>query len=145
MVISLKRETTNRLIVLDEWALNARRDDTAAMVDPGAGLLLVDHHPSLPPSAGPGDQLRNWVHEIIHADKMDLDQLRLRKEMERSAGNLFDIDLGVLADQAPMFCDEKQQETWLGILDHLSNRRHHLENLFCARIGLPEQQLAFPL
>lgn len=136
-----KRETTNKLIILDEWVSNGRRDDTAILVDTNHGLQLVDHHPSLPDTADPATQLRNWVFDHANAQMNQLDALRLRKEMQASASKVFDIDLGILADQANGLGTKGEAEAWLAMLDFMSIRRHHLEELFCQRLGIPEKRL----
>lgn len=142
LLINVKRETTNRLIVLDEWAHNGRRDSTAVLFDTTSGLQLIDHHPSLEDTGDPAGQLRNWVFEIANAQMTDLDALRLRKEMESSAGKVFGIDLGILADQACGLGKPDQVDAWLKMLDFMAARRHHLEDLFCQRLGIPEQRLS---
>lgn len=141
LLLHSKRETTNRLIVLDEWALNGRRDDTAVLIDPAQGLQFIDHHPSLPESAAPIDQLRNWVHDVANAEMTEIDKMRLRRDMESAASKVFDLDLGVLADQAGGFGDKEQAFAWLELLDLMAQRRHHLEDLFCQRLGIAEQRL----
>lgn len=142
LLASAKRETTNRLIVLDEWAHNGRRDNTAVLLDTAQGLQLVDHHPSLEKTDNPADQLRNWVFEVANAQMTELDVLRLRKEMEASAGKVFEIDLGILADQASSLGKPEQVDAWLRMLDFMAERRHHLEDLFCQRLGISEQRLS---
>lgn len=142
LLLNSKRETTNRLIVLDEWALNGHRDLTTVLIDPAVGLQLVDHHPSLPQAAAPLDQMRNWVHEVAHAEMNEIDALRLRREMQKAASQVFNLDLGILADQAGGFGDRSQELAWLDLLDLMTERRHHLEELFCQRLGIAEQRLA---
>lgn len=144
LLLHSKRDTTNRLIVLDEWAMNGQRDETAALIDPATGIQLVDHYPSLPPTATPIDQLRNWVHEVANAEMTEIDALRLRREMEKAASTVFDFDLGVLADQAAALGNAEQTKAWLDLLDLMSTRRHHLEELFCQRLGIPERHLPLP-
>lgn len=141
LLTSTKRETTNRLIILDEWAFNEQRDSTAVLVDASAGLQLVDHHPSLAHTYVPAGQFRNWVFEIAHTNLTELDAMRLRKEMQTSAGRIFNIDLGILADQAAGLGSAEQVSEWLGILDFMAQRRHHLEDLLCQRLGIPEARL----
>lgn len=136
-----KRETTNRLIVLDEWAFNGERDRTAVLVDTESGIQLVDHHPSLGATKDPAQQMRNWVFDIANKEMTEIDALRLRKEMESSASKVFDIDLGILADQAGGFGTPEEVATWLQMLDFMVARRHHLEDLFCQRLGIPEERL----
>jgi hypothetical protein len=137
-----KRETINRLIVLDEWASNGARDQTALLVDTASGMQFIDHHPSLAITEDPADQMRNWVFEVAHTEMTELDARRLRNEMKDSAGKVFDLELGLLADQAAGFGSAKELEAWLQMLDFLSQRRHLLEELFCQRLGIPEKQLA---
>lgn len=144
LLLNSKRDTMNRLIVLDEWALNGRRDATAVLIDPSTGIQFIDHHPSLPSPSNPVDQLRNWVHEVAHAEMSQIDALRLRREMQKAANNVFEIDLGILADQAAMLGSASEVESWLELLDLMSTRRHHLEELFCQRLGIPEQRLSIP-
>lgn len=141
ILLKSKKETTNKLIVLDEWAGNGMRDETAAMIDPAFGLLLPDHHPSLPEGMNPSDQLRNWVFDLANKEINELDQRRLKSQMESSADNIFGIDLGMLADQ-PIWGGKAEKHLWLTLLDQLDQRRHHLQNLFCQRLGIPEQPLA---
>lgn len=140
-LLRAKKETTNKLIILDEWAGNGWRDETTVMMDPALGLLLPDHHPSLPEDMAPSDQLRNWVFDLANKEITELDQRRLKSQMESSADNIFDIDLGILADQ-PMWGGKTEKHLWLALIDQLDRRRHHLQNLFCQRLGLPEQTLA---
>lgn len=68
-----KRETANRMIILDEWTQNPARDRTAALVDPQVGLRFVDHHNSLPNASEPAEQLRNWVFEVANSTMTELD------------------------------------------------------------------------
>jgi hypothetical protein len=142
MLTSAKRETTNRLIVLDEWAHNGRRASTAVLVATAAGLPLIAHHPSLENAIAPAGQLRYWVFDVANAQMTELDARRLRKEMEASAGKVFEIDLGILADQASGLGKPDQVDAWLKMLDFMAERRHHLEDLFCQRLGIPEQRLS---
>lgn len=143
MLTSTKRETTNRLIVLDEWVSNSQRDETAVLLDTAHGLQLIDHHPCLADTADPAAQLRNWVFEVAHAKITEIDARRLRHEMETSAGRVFDINLGILADQASWLGKPEETAVWLKILDFIAARRDHLEDLFCQRLNIPEQRLNF--
>lgn len=143
LLLTIRKDITNRLIILDEWSGNARRGDTAMLIDPSSGLLFVDHHPALQDGHGPADQLANWVHEITHGAAQELEQVRLRKEIEKSACNIFKIPLQNMADQHLFWLEKPQDAVWYELLDYLSARRHQLESLFCNRLGIAEQQLQF--
>jgi len=142
ILIHSKRETTNRLIVLDEWAFNGARDSAAVLVDTTTGLQLVDHRQSLSATDDPAYQMRNWVFDVACAEMTELDTLRLRREMQASAGKVFDIDLDILADQAAGFGNADEVSGWMDMLDFMAKRRHHLEDLFCQRLGISDKRLA---
>jgi len=143
LLTTVKREVVNKLIILDEWSLNGYRDNTAMLIDPSSGFLFVDHHPALPRGCNPAEQVRNWVHEIVHGSALQIDNVRLLREIERTASNVFSIDLETLSEHAEIWLTEDQAKEMGCLISQLSSRRHLLESLFCQRLGIEEQELQF--
>jgi hypothetical protein len=143
LLMTVSKDVSNRLIILDEWAVNEARAATAMLIDPSSGLLFIDYHSALFLIADFGIQLGNWVHDITQAAAVNLDKARLRRTIQHAAGRIFDIDIAGIGDTSSVWLDDDQRGVLYELVDYLADRRHNLEELFCKRLGIDELQLKF--